>query len=354
MSYARDSNAAVPLEAVGSVARRNARRRVTLGLALAAVWSMGCGAGGDEGRRDPGVPSFMEGFVEVEPGLRLYYRIVGDGRQHVIVPAGFFLEEPLAGLAERRTFIFYDMRDRGRSDSVPDMSRVGIRQDIEDLEAVREHLELETINLIGWSYLGTMVAMYAIEHPERIERLVQIGPTPPRANSPYQAAAMQAFQDAVDPDGLQRLEQLAAEGVREGEPRRFYDEYWRVFKPTLFGDRSKMDWYELPPADLPNEWLHDLERHFEAKFASFGDYDLRQEAAGFEKPVLTIHGTRDRNAPFDGGREWAAVWANGRFLAVEGAAHLPMVEQPELVHTAIDVFLRGYWPEGARSIESGT
>jgi pimeloyl-ACP methyl ester carboxylesterase len=112
-----------------------------------------------------------------------------------------------------------------------------------------------------------------------------------------------------------------------------------------------MAWYDLPPSDLPNEWLHNLEQHFEAKFASFGDYDDRAEAASLNVPVLTIHGTADLNAPIEGGREWSAAFADGRFLQVDGAAHLSMVEQPELVQTAIDVFLRGYWPEGATRVE---
>jgi proline iminopeptidase len=292
-------------------------------------------------------------FVEVEPGVRLFTRLVGDGPQTVVIPAGFFLERPLSGLADGRRLIFYDMRDRGRSDSVPDASRVGIRQDIDDLEALREHFALERMNLIGWSYLGLMVAMYTFEHPERVERLVQIGPIPPRSAAPYQKAAGEALLGVLDPAELTKLQELAESGVRESDPQRFYEAYWRVYKPTLFGDRAKMAWYELPPSDLPNEWLHNLEPHIQAKVASFGDFDYRAEAARLNVPVLTIHGTADLNAPIEGGREWSAAFPQGRFLPVDGAAHLAMVEQPELVQTAIDVFLRGYWPEGAVRIEAG-
>lgn len=192
-----------------------------------------------------------------------------------------------------------------------------------------------------------MVAIYALEHPERVERLVQIGPIPPRSDPPYQAAAIAAFEAAVDPAALAGLQELVDSGVRESDPQRFYGAYWRAYKPTLFGDRSKVTWYRLPPSDLPNEWLHNLEPHIQVKIASFGDYDYRAEAGRLDVPVLTIHGTADLNAPFQGGWEWSAAFARGRFLAVEGAAHMVMVEQPSLVQTAIDVFLRGYWPEGA-------
>jgi pimeloyl-ACP methyl ester carboxylesterase len=41
-------------------------------------------------------------------------------------------------------------------------------------------------------------------------------------------------------------------------------------------------------------------------------FDIRDEGPAWERyaalriPVLTIHGTQDRNAPFGGGREWVA------------------------------------------------
>lgn len=300
-----------------------------------------------------GEPVVEEGRLEVEGGFGLYYRLVGDGEQKVIIPAGFFLEDALAALAERRALVFYDMRDRGRSDSVPDMTQVGIQQDIDDLEAIRAHFGLERISLIGWSYLGAMVAMYALQHPERVERLVQIGPIPPRANPPYVQAAMQAYMEALSPAGLERLEELTAAGVEEAEPERFYREFWRVHKVALFGDTTKMSLYEMPPAELSNEWLHNLGAHFAAKIASFGDYDLRAAASGLDLPVLIVHGTRDRNAPFDGGREWATAWANARLLVVNGAAHMPFVEQPDLVMPAIDEFLSGRWPEASEATREG-
>lgn len=325
-------------------------REQFVGLALVLSGLAGCAP---EASQRASLQLGDTAYVEVEPGVRLFTRLVGEGPQTVVIPAGFFLEQPLAGLAEGRRLIFYDMRDRGRSDSVPDVSRVGIRQDVDDLEALRKHFDLERVNLIGWSYLGTMVAMYAFEHPERVERLVQIGPIPPRSDAPYQDATREAFQAALDSADLAKLQELAESGVRESDPQRFYEAYSRVYKPTLFGDRAKMAWYELPPSFLPNEWLHNLEPHIQAKIASLGDYDYRAEAARLNVPVLTIHGTVDLNAPIEGGREWSAAFPQGRFLPVEGTAHLPMVEQPDLIRTAIDVFLRGYWPEGARRIEAG-
>ena len=64
-------------------------------------------------------------------------------------------------------------------------------------------------------------------------------------------------------------------------------------------------------------------------------------------PVLTVHGTHDRNAPYGAGREWSYLLPNGRLLAVEGAAHHAFGEPSEVVMPAVLEFLGGQWPAAA-------
>jgi pimeloyl-ACP methyl ester carboxylesterase len=58
-------------------------------------------------------------------------------------------------------------------------------------------------------------------------------------------------------------------------------------------------------------------------------------------PVLTIHGTKDRNAAYGGGMDWARSLPNARLLTVDDAAHVPWIEAPELVFGSIKTFLDG-------------
>jgi len=69
-------------------------------------------------------------------------------------------------------------------------------------------------------------------------------------------------------------------------------------------------------------------------------------------PVLAVHGTKDRSAPYGGAREWAMVVPNARLLAVENAAHVPWIEVPDKVPGAIQTFLNGSWADAARQVES--
>ncbi len=125
-----------------------------------------------------------EGTITSRDGVQLYYCLVGTGSDTVVVPAAAYLAQEFKRLAPGRTLIFYDMRNRGRSAAVQDSVKLGMNFELSDLEKVRQHFKLKTMSLIGWSYLGAMVTFYAAEHPEQVDRVVQIGPIPPRKN-PY-------------------------------------------------------------------------------------------------------------------------------------------------------------------------
>jgi pimeloyl-ACP methyl ester carboxylesterase len=75
------------------------------------------------------------------------------------------------------------------------------------------------------------------------------------------------------------------------------------------------------------------------------------EIAQVHTPILTIHGRKDRSAPYGGGKEWAHLLPNARLVTVEGG-HFPWVEEPETVFGAIDTFLSGQWPATARQVPS--
>jgi pimeloyl-ACP methyl ester carboxylesterase len=76
------------------------------------------------------------------------------------------------------------------------------------------------------------------------------------------------------------------------------------------------------------------------------------DLAAIEAPVLTIHGTRDRSAPYGGGRDWSRLLPNARLLTVEHAAHAPWIEAPGKVFGSIETFLNGAWPNGVTKVES--
>jgi pimeloyl-[acyl-carrier protein] methyl ester esterase len=63
------------------------------------------------------------------------------------------------------------------------------------------------------------------------------------------------------------------------------------------------------------------------------------DVSSLTMPVLTIHGRRDRSAPYGGGRDWARLLPNGRLLTLDEAGHMPWIDAPDQVFSAIDRFL---------------
>jgi pimeloyl-ACP methyl ester carboxylesterase len=79
----------------------------------------------------------------------------------------------LEALAPRHTYIRYDQRGCGLSDTeVDDFS---LDAWIGDLEAVVDHLQLKRFPLLGMSQGGAVAIGYAVRHPERVSKLVLVG-----------------------------------------------------------------------------------------------------------------------------------------------------------------------------------
>ena len=283
--------------------------------------------------------------------MRLFFETVGDGPQAVIVPNGFHLARDFERLLSGRTLIYYDLRNRGYSDTVTDASKLarGIHNDVDDLEAVRRHFGIDTVDAIGHSYAGLMVMLYAMKYPAHVHRLVQIGPAQPNASKNYPPHL--TGNDATQRDVFAKLAELQKE--RAGtDPVEFCKKVWallRVIYVTNPDDAVKINWGRC---EVPNE-LNLMKYWMEVILPSISPLSLSAEdMAKVQSPVLTIHGSRDRSAPYGGGRDWALMLPNARLVTVENAGHAPWVEAPEQVFDSIETFLNGAWPELAQKVES--
>ncbi len=288
-----------------------------------------------------------EGFITTRDGARLYYQRVGNGPEVVIIPAGMYLANEFSQLASsKRTLVFYDQRGRGRSNGISDRSKLGWDYEISDLESVREHLSCDQMSLIGWSYSGAIVALYAIEHPDIVKRVVQIGPIPPR-KSPYWSEFRNTLSSRRDSGDLERIDDIHRRYSRDKNVAEYIREYYEVaHKPLLYDkdteSRFRKDFYSLPNERPDNVWKVVLPRIIE----SFGEWDWRTRLSEFDVPLLTIHGEYDA-IPMRSAREWTQMVPNGRFLVVRKAGHLPWLEQPDIFFRALNSFLDGNWPEKA-------
>jgi len=286
------------------------------------------------------------GFVMTADGVRLSFQKFGTSPDTVIIPNAVHMIESFKHLATQRTVIFFDLRNRGGSDSVSDSSKLahGIHHDVDDLEAVRRHFEVEKVDLIGHSYLGLMVILYALKYPERVRRLVQIGPAQPHAATQYPAHFTGADETLAAFAG--KVAELRSTPPSP-DPVEACRKFWALVRVLMVynpSDAGKINW---TPCDYPSE-LGFMKHFAENILPSIHRLRLtEQQISQLKLPVLVIHGNKDRQAPYGGGREWASILPNARLITVEDAAHVPWIEAPEKVFGSIETFLNGEWPEEA-------
>ena len=124
----------------------------------------------------------IDGDFPGADGVRLAHRKVGTGAKVVVFlsgGAGMSLTnaapiEALAGPA--RSVVFYDQRGSGLADPVTDPELLSLDHHVRDLEALRLHLGVQRIVLVGHGAGAPIAAEYAADHPTHVERLVLLHP----------------------------------------------------------------------------------------------------------------------------------------------------------------------------------
>lgn len=282
--------------------------------------------------------------IVTSDGLRLSAASAGAGQARVIVPNGAYFSDELAPIWTRHPALVYDLRNRGASDPVADPARLerGVLNDVDDVETVRRAQAVGQIDLIAHSYVGAVAMLYAAAHPERVRRVVLLGPAPPDP-----AAHPTPSPDATTRRVFASLAALQAApppGDAEARCRAFWEVLAELYVADPAHAAAVRSWGRC---HLPNE------RGFLAYWTAHVEPSLRRAApsnrdlARVTCPVLVVHGTADRSAPFAGGRAWATRLPDARLLTLDGVAHAPWIERRDVVLDALATFLAGKWPDAA-------
>ncbi|MGH7696758.1 MAG: alpha/beta fold hydrolase [Gemmatimonadaceae bacterium] len=289
-------------------------------------------------------PKTRKGYVDAGAGVRLYYRLLGTGRDTIVVlhgGPGFSMEyfaADLEPLAAHHTLLFYDQRGAGRSTLVSDSAGLDAQRFGDDLEAVRKHFKIERLTLLAHSWGAAVAAVYATRYPSRIGRLLLVGPLPAtRAQFTPVFARLDARRDSTLRRRLQKYREARAANPGDAAICRGYYLAWF---PPHFADarnlsKSRGDFCAGGPDALTNK-ARSVDRY---SMASLGDWDWRPALGKLTAPALIIHGEMD-GIPPETGRDWAAALPNGKFLLLERSGHFPYLEVPERFFAAVETFLR--------------
>ena len=271
------------------------------------------------------------------PGASLHICEVGSGRSPplVIVHGGpgeahDVLRPHLDALSAIRRVVYYDQRGGGRSMLASRTPHAGVREHVADLERIRVHLG-GPLELLGFSWGALLAVLYALEHPDRVARMVLVSPPPLRGLDQRQRERL--ARAAERPSARAVLARIAGEAANGGlESARRAALAVRVV-PCLF-DPSAI--FELTPVDVVPDAKEAAESSLRGVDVRAGLRSLR------DLPCMIIRGRDDPIC--EDGELGGLLGASEAVLADCG--HAPFVEARERFLDAVGAFLEAASPRG--------
>ncbi|MDQ3820367.1 MAG: alpha/beta hydrolase [Acidobacteriota bacterium] len=289
----------------------------------------------------------IEGYFTGADNVRLFYRVVGAGKQTIVFVhggPGLGIEDGALDLeavaAKGFRFIEYDQRGGARSELVSDKSKLGIDYHVRDLEALREHFRLKKLNLVGLSWGTWIVAHYASAYPQNVNRIVFLSPAPPTRE--LGRKRREVLASLLGKEEL--IEQTAAcdklptaSDAEIGDVCRkcvFFSAKLYVADPTHVS-RARGDFCSYTPQAIRNGRIVNS-----VGFSSVRERNFQPMLSKIRTPSLVIEGAKS-NVPLEGAETWAKWLPKSRLLLIPEAGHQNWLDQPEAVISAIGDFFHG-------------
>jgi pimeloyl-ACP methyl ester carboxylesterase len=270
-------------------------------------------------------------------GTELAYRLAGRGRPLVCLPGGpgraaDYLGD-LGGLPAHRQLVLLDNRGTGASATPANVASYRCDRLVDDVEALRTHLGLDRLELLGHSAAANTATLYAARHPNRLDRLVLLTPG-------LRAVGIEVTEE----------EWLAAIRRRSGEP--WYAEAYAALMAWDAGEDTPDNRRTAAPFSY-GRWDDQIAAHAAADvqqravpaavhFAADGAFDPERTRAALREvtaPVLVYAGELDPAPTPRQAGELAALFPRGDLVVQPGAGHFPWLDDPAWFVGAVARFL---------------
>jgi pimeloyl-ACP methyl ester carboxylesterase len=259
----------------------------------------------------------VAGFAEVN-GARLYYEATGRGPAVVLLHGGLndsrMWDDQMKPLSKHYRVVRYDLRGFGKSAATS-----GQFWPTEDLRALLDFLKIERATVVGLSLGGIIAADFALEHPERVERLVLVGAGLRGDKQPPDAKTMNAYRV----------------GAREGAER-----YFEAFLQSdlLAGVRERPRVRERMRRMMIDNYK--ALAYISAGLSQSPEPPTAERLAQIKAPTLVVIGSLDGKNLQNIADTLAAKIPRARKVTIHGASHHPPVETPKEFNRILLDFLR--------------
>ena len=270
-------------------------------------------------------------------GTELAYHVQGDGPPLVCVPGGPMRDSvylgDLGGLSASRRLVILDLRGTGQSAVPADPASYRCDRLVDDVAALRDHLGLDRMDLLGHSAGANIVAMYAARHPSLVSKLALVAPSTRAVGLQPTSEMRREIVNLRRAEPWFREAAAAFERLQAGSET---DEGWKAMAPLFYG---RWDAAAQADAAANEEQVNEEAAGLFAGPGAFEPEATRAALAAFTQPVLVLAGEVDVNTPPRIAAELAAIFPDARLALQPGAGHYPWLDDPAWFTSAVAAFL---------------
>jgi pimeloyl-ACP methyl ester carboxylesterase len=270
-------------------------------------------------------------------GTKLAYHVIGEGRPVICLPGGpmqasAYLGD-LGGLSERLRLIRLDLRGTGQSEMPADIASCRCDRLVDDVEALREHLGLDRIDLLAHSAGANLGELYAIRHPERVRKLVLVTPSTMGVGITATGESRREIIRRRAAEPMYAQVSAAFEKIAAGQGT---DDDWTAIVPFTYGRWD--DAARAQQADMDHQQNTAAAAAYVADGA-FAPAATRAALAALDVPVLVLAGELDLAGPPSAVAELAGLFPNATLSTQPGGGHQPWLDDPTWFADTVAAFL---------------
>ena len=256
--------------------------------------------------------------------LSIAYGVHGQGPQTLLLVTGLggrssdWGEPFVQALARRRRVITFDNRGTGASSKPPGWWT--LEDMASDANAVLDAVHARRVDVLGHSMGGMIAQLLALDHPERVRRLVLVATNfggseivPP---APEIAAVLQP------PRGTP-LDEVVRSGMRRITGPGFADAHPEKIERLVQNAVSQ----PTPKAA------------FSAQLSALLSSDRSRRVEKIDAPTLVVHGDSDPLIPLPNGVALSERIPGARLEVLKGVGHMPSWEATERLTQLVEEFL---------------
>ncbi|MCI0487479.1 MAG: alpha/beta fold hydrolase [Blastocatellia bacterium] len=283
------------------------------------------------------IPGVRYGYFQSN-GLELLYDMEGDGQETVVVVHGGpglpheYFHPMLSNLAQYAKLVFFDRR-ADMSSSLSPHKPVSLDEMADDLDALRQSLDLTRVTLLGHSFGGAIALNYALRYPDKVKRLI-LTSTSGMIEGPAEVESR--LVKVLSPD--EKTAYYSNEGSSGANtPCDRVRKRYRALYPHYFRhvpDAATLD------GGVYAAYFDMLARKM-VLASEEGRFDVRARLSEIKAPTLIIGGRHDLVTPVNHSVEMAKEIPHSKLVVMEHSGHFPFFEENYMFTQWVRSFMMG-------------